>query len=166
MQVRTCPASCNKPTLTSRQSRLTKLVMANPSMISSSWELDSRLFRRGGREALAEGVECWAFLPFWEATSLPGLCSLSEQDEGFGLRASLPTASRLRTLSRLERDLRLCFNFPSILEMLQWQKKITRSPILSGSPVRPTTIIDYCTITRIHICINNTSSRLTEWPWL
>lgn len=103
--------------LTSRRSRLMKLVIANPSIISSSCELDSRLFRRGGRGALAAAAGCGAFLPAREAASLPGLCpSLSEQEElGSGLRASLLPASRnLRTLSRLDRHLRPCFNFPSM----------------------------------------------------
>lgn len=104
--------------LTSRRSRLMKLAIANPSMMSSSCELDSRLFRRGGRETLAAAAGCGAFLPGREAASLPGLCpSLSEQEElGSGLRASLLPASRnLRTLSRLDRHLRPCFSFPSML---------------------------------------------------
>lgn len=93
-----------------------KLVIANPSMISSSCELDSRLFRRGGRGGAlaAAAAECGAFL----AASLAGLSpSLSEQEElGSGLRASLLPASRsLRTLSRLERHIRACFTLPSIL---------------------------------------------------
>lgn len=83
--------------------------------MSSSWEPDSRLLLRGGRGALAEGAELRAFLPFWEAQSLPGLRSASEQDEALRSRASLPTTSRLRTLSRWDRDLRLCFTFPSML---------------------------------------------------
>ena len=112
--------------LTSRRSRLMKLVIAYPSMISSSCELDSRLFRRGGRGALAAAAGCGAFLPGREAASLPGLCpSLSEHEElGSGLRASLLPASRnLRTLSRLDRHLRPCFNFPSMSEALQCQSK-------------------------------------------
>ncbi|TNN76783.1 hypothetical protein EYF80_013032 [Liparis tanakae] len=101
-----------------RRSRLMKLAIANPSMMSSSCELDSRLFRRGGRGALAVAAGRGAFLPGREAASLPGLCpSLSEQEElGSGLRASLLPASRnLRTLSRLVRHLRPGFNFPSML---------------------------------------------------
>ena len=128
--------------LTSRRSRLMKLAIANPSMISSSCELDSRLFRRGGRGALAAAAGRGAFLPGREAASLPGLCpSLSEQEElGSGLRASLLPASRnLRTLSRLDRHLRPCFNFPSMLfwgererarsvKKTQQQKKINITP--------------------------------------
>lgn len=117
--------------LTSRRSRLVKLAIANPSMMSSSCELDSRLFRRWGRGALAVAAGCGAFLPGREAASLPGLCpSLSEQEElGSGLRTSLLPASRnLRTLSRLDRHLRPCFNFPSMsfeeaysLKNVYWQ---------------------------------------------
>lgn len=100
--------------LTSRRSRLTKLLMANPSMISSSCELDSRLLRRGGRDGALAAAERGAFF----AASLAGLSpSLSEQEEFVsGLRASLLPASRsLRTLSRLERHIRACFTLPSIL---------------------------------------------------
>ena len=100
--------------LTSRRSRLMKLVIANPSMMSSSCELDSRLFLRGGRGALAAAAGRGAFLPGREAASLPGLSppSRSEQEE-LGL-SLLPASRNLRTLSRLA--LRPpCFNFPSML---------------------------------------------------
>lgn len=121
--------------LTSRRSRLMKLAIANPSMISSSCELDSRLFRRGGRGALAVGAGCGAFLPGKEAASLPGLCpSLSEQEElGSGLRASLlPTSRNLRTLSRLDRHLRPCFNFPSMSsEKARSNRNITPRRVLA-----------------------------------
>lgn len=101
-----------KLVLTSRRSKLTKLAIANPSIISSSWELDSRLFLRGGRGVLLEDVERGGAF-------LPGLRSRSEPDEGLRLRASPTRASRFRPLSRCERDLRLCFTFPSILKTVR-----------------------------------------------
>lgn len=101
-----------KLVLTSRRSKLTKLAIANPSIISSSWELDSRLFLRGGRGVLLEDVERGGAF-------LPGLRSRSEPDEGLRLRVSPARASRFRPLSRCERDLRLCFTFPSILKTVR-----------------------------------------------
>ncbi len=101
-----------KPVLTSRRSKLTKLAIANPSIISSSWELDSRLFLRGGRGVLLEEVERGGAF-------LPGLRARSEPDEGLRFWASPARASRFRPLSRCERDLRLCFTFPSILKSVR-----------------------------------------------
>lgn len=101
-----------KPVLTSRRSKLTKLAIANPSIISSSWELDSRLFLRGGRGVLLEEVERGGAF-------LPGLRSRSEPDEGLRFWTSPARTSRFRPLSRCERDLRLCFTFPSILKSVR-----------------------------------------------
>lgn len=138
-----------------------KLEIANPSMISSSCELDSLLFLLGVRGgALVEAAGCGAFL----AASLPGLCpSLSEQEElGSGLqRASLlPASLNLRTLSRLVRHLRPvpCFNFPSMLlrEVKHWT--ITTPQYVRKRSQNTHTRTRNCTLcynVKMYVCLNS-----------
>lgn len=61
---------------------LLKLAMANPSIKSSSWELDSRLRRLGGLTFLAAEAWLLGLGQFWLVFSLPGLGSLSDAEEG------------------------------------------------------------------------------------
>lgn len=106
----------------SSASSVLKLAMAKPSIRSSSWELDSRRRRRGGRAVRAAGGGPRGAVQFWAPFSLPGLGSFSEPDEGLWLRGSRAAASRRRTRSRCDLDLRLCRIFPSISEEEAKQK--------------------------------------------
>lgn len=115
MQIPAPPAHLISPT--SKASMLLKLAMANPSIKSSSCELDSRRRRLGGLTFLAAAAGWLLGLgQFWLAFSLPGLPSRSEADEGLWLGRSRPPGSLLRTRSRWERDFRLCLIFPSMAQ--------------------------------------------------
>lgn len=97
-------------TCTSKASRLMKLAMANPSMISSSHDTDSRFLRRGGR-CLAPGKPGLHSPPGLSSESLLQ-SSWSEAEDGDEALCSRSALLRRRSLSRWERERRLCLNPP------------------------------------------------------
>ncbi|MEE6504378.1 hypothetical protein FKM82_005171 [Ascaphus truei] len=88
--------------------------MANPSIISSSCELDSRLLRLGGLAFLAEADGFFPFVLFWLEFSFPKPPSASDPEEGLWFRGSLAEGSLLLTLSLWDLDRLLCFILTSI----------------------------------------------------
>lgn len=91
-------------TFTSNASRLIKLAIAKPSMMSSSQDTDSLFLRRGGlcRHSLA---------PPGPRTLLVPQASLSEPEDRDVARCSARSTRLLRrSLSRRDRDRRLCLN--------------------------------------------------------
>lgn len=114
------PLTINKPDRSggfreqsiSNASRVIKLAMANPSMISSSHDTDSRFLRRGGR-CLAPGkTGLHSPLPA-PSNESPLQSSWSEAEDGdVALCSARSALLRRRSLSRWERERRLCLNPP------------------------------------------------------
>lgn len=97
---------------TSKASRLMKLAMANPSMISSSQDTDSRFLRRGGR-CLAPGKLGLHSPPLARSRESPLQSSWSEAEDGDEALCSARSALlRRRSRSRCERERRLCLKPP------------------------------------------------------
>lgn len=97
-----------KKTNTSSASKLMKLAIAKPSMTSSSQDTDSLFLRRGGLCLPNPGRHS---LPPGPRTLLVPHASRSEPEDRDVARS--PARSTLllrRSLSRWERDLRLCLN--------------------------------------------------------
>lgn len=93
--------------LTSRASKLMKLAIEKPSMMSSSQDTDTRFLRRGG---LCLGLVRHS-LPPGPSTDPDPQSSLSEPEEGDVARCSARSTLLLRrSLSRWERERRLCLN--------------------------------------------------------
>lgn len=87
--------------------------MANPSMISSSQDTDSRFLRRGGR-CLAPGKPGLHSPPLARSSESPLQSSWSEAEDGDeALGGSVRSALlRRRSRSRCERERRLCLKPP------------------------------------------------------
>lgn len=95
-------------TITSRASKLMKLAIAKPSMISSSQDTDSLFLRRGGLCLPNPGRHS---LPPGPSTLLVPHASRSEPEDRDVARSSARFTRLLRrSLSRWERDRRLCLN--------------------------------------------------------
>lgn len=89
-----------------------KLAMANPSMISSSHDTDSRFLRRGGR-CLAPGKPGLHSPPLARSKESPLQSSWSEAEDGDeALGSSRSALLRRRSRSRCERERRLCLKPP------------------------------------------------------
>lgn len=99
----------------SKASRLMKLAIANPSIISSSQETDSRFLRRGGR-CLVPGKP-GLHSPLLARSSESLQSSWSEAEDGDEALCSARSALlRRRSRSRCERERRLCLKPPLRLE--------------------------------------------------
>lgn len=98
-------------TQTSKASRLMKLAMANPSMISSSQDTDSRFLLRGGR-CLAPGKPGLHSPPLARSRESPLQSSWSEAEDGDEALCSARSALLRRSRSRCERERRLCLKPP------------------------------------------------------
>lgn len=96
----------------SKASRLMKLAIANPSMISSSQDTDSRFLRRGGR-CLVPGKPGLHSPPLARSRESPLQSSWSEAEDGDEALCSARSALlRRRSRSRCERERRLCLKPP------------------------------------------------------
>lgn len=96
--------------LASRASKLIKLAIAKPSMMSSSQDTDSLFLRRGGLCLPKPGRHS---LPPGPMTPFVPRASRSEPEDRDVARSSArstPLLLRRRSLSRCERDRRLCLN--------------------------------------------------------
>lgn len=99
---------CKIKTITSSASKLIKLAIAKPSMMSSSQDTDSLFLRRGGLCLPKPGRHS---LPPGPRTLLVPQASWSEPEDRDVARSSArSTLLRRRSLSRCERDRRLCLN--------------------------------------------------------
>lgn len=99
---------CKIRTITSSASKLMKLAMANPSMMSSSQDTDSLFLRRGGLCLPKPGRHS---LPPGPRTLLVPQASWSEpEDRDVALSSARSTLLLRRSLSRCDRDRRLCLN--------------------------------------------------------
>lgn len=119
-----------KNRFTSRASRLIKLAIANPSMTSSSQDTDSLFLRRGGLCLPKPGRHS---LPPGPRTLFVPQASRSEPEDRDVARSSArSTLLRRRSLSRCERDRRLCLN-----PVLRLGPSIFERHLFSLTPVRP-----------------------------
>ena len=112
--------------LTSRASMLMKLAIEKPSMMSSSQDTDTRFLRRGG---LCLGLVRDS-LPPGPCTDPDPQSSLSEPEEGDVARCTARSTLLLRrSLSRWERERRLCLN--TLLRIGPSMSKKSTSPSLT-----------------------------------
>jgi len=123
---------------TSSASKLTKLAIAKPSMMSSSQDTDSLFLRRGGLCLPKPGRRRQSLppVPAGPSTLSVPRASRSEPEDRDVARCSAGSTRllRRRSLSRCDRDRRLCRNPALRLGTSMCQ---TESPFLCATPVRP-----------------------------